>query len=338
MAVLTPQHTLGTGLSPTWAAAAAAGDSYPNTGAETLQVRNQGSTPIVVTVPAQTACSQGSLHTLQFTVPAAGLSPMLLGPFQFGFYNDVNGRVNATYSKTSLLAPGSLAAALLASSLGLGVGVYRYAVTFVNGSGETTGGTEVSVTTTAGFQVVKLDGIPLGPGGTTSRKIYRTSVGGAAGSEKLLATLGDNTTQSFTDSVPDTLLGASLPGSNTAGVPAPGAATAAAGAAGSPNGAYKYQVTFVNVAGETTGGVEFTFTAASTHVSLTSVPIGPSGTTSRKIYRTAAAGASGTEKLVGTIADNTTTTFDDNVADGSLGAAIPTTNTANVVQVAVTAA
>lgn len=338
MAVLTVQHTLGTGLSPTWGAAAAGGDSYPNTSVETLQVRNQGPTPIVVTVPAQTVCSQGSLHPLLFTVPAAGLAPMLLGPFSFAFYNDVNARVIATYSTTVAPAPGAPNAALQSSSFGLGVGTYRYAVTFVNGSGETTGGTEISIVTTSGYQVVKLDGIPIGPGGTTQRKIYRTLVGGAAGAEKLLATIADNTTTTFTDSVPDSLLGANLPGSNTAAVPAPGAAAAAAGAAGSPNGAYRYQITFVNAAGETTGGVEFTFTASSTHVSLSSVPLGPSGTTSRKVYRTAAAGASGTEKLVGTIADNTTTTFDDNVADGSLGAVIPTTNSANVVQVAVTAA
>jgi hypothetical protein len=234
-------------------------------------------------------------------------------------------------------APGAIAAALL-TSLGLGIGLYRYQVTFVNGSGETTGGTEISVTTISGSQGVSLSGIPVGPGGTTARKLYRTSVGGAAGSEKLLATIADNTTTVYQDTLPDSALGASIPGTNTAGVPAPGAAALAAGVAGSPNGAYRCQVTFVNAAGETTGGVEFTITVTSTHISWSSIPLGPSGTTARKLYRTAAAGASGTEKLVTTIADNTTTTFDDNVADGSLGAAIPTSNTANVLQVAVTQA
>jgi hypothetical protein len=339
VAVLTVQHTQGTGLSPTWSAAAAAGDSYPNSGIETLQVRNQGSVPITVTIPAQSTCNLGVLHPLQFTIPAAGLAPMLLGPFLFTTYNDTNARTNANYSTTTQPAPGAPTAAVLASSgQGLGVGVYRYAVTIVNGSGETTAGTEISVTTAAPNQVVKLDGIPLGPGGTTQRKVYRSSVGGAAGSEKLLVTIADNTTTTFTDSVPDSLLGASLPGSNTAGVPAPGAASAAAGAAGSPNGSYRMQVTFVNAAGETTGGVEFTLSVTSQQISWSNVPLGPTGTTSRKLYRTAAGGAAGTEKLVTTLADNTTTTYTDNVADGSLGAAIPTSNTANVVQVAVTAA
>jgi hypothetical protein len=335
VALLTLQHT-GSGLNPTYVAAAAAGDSYVNQGAQTLLVRNQGPVPITVTIVAQTVCSAGGLHPISFIVPAGGLAPVLLGPYSQFFYNDASGNLIFTYSSTAQPAPGAMAAALLVS-LGLGVGTYRYQVTFVNGSGETTGGTEITVVTTAGNQAVSLAGIPLGPGGTTARKLYRTIAGGASGAEKLLATISDNTTTTYQDTLPDSALGATVPGSNTAGVPAPGAASAAAGAAGSPNGAYRYQVTFVNAAGETTGGAEFTFTASSTHVTLSSVPLGPSGTTSRKIYRTAAAGASGTEKLVGTIADNTTTTFDDNIADGSLGAAIPTTNTANVVQVAVTA-
>lgn len=337
MAAIPIQHTsVAGGLSPTWSAAAAAGDSFgSNTGAQTLLARNQGVTPIILTVPAVTVCSQGLLHPLAFTIPAGGLAPMLLGTFLPQIYNDGSGNVNFTYSTTVQPAPGAMTAALL-TSLGLGIGVYRYAVTFVNGSGETTGGTEISVTTVAGSQAVSLAGIPIGPAGTTQRRLWRTSVGGATATEKLLATLADNTTTVYQDTLPDSALGANIPTSNTAGVPAPGAATLAAGAAGSPNGAYKAQVTFVNAAGETTGGVEFTISVTNTHIAWSAIPLGPSGTTARKLYRTAAAGASGTEKLVTTIADNTTTTFDDNVVDGSLGVAIPATNGANVVQVAVT--
>lgn len=339
MSVIAIQHTaVAGGLIPTWSAAAPAGDSFAsNTGAQTLLARNQGPTPIILTVPAVTPCNQGSLHPLPFTVPASGLAPVLLGTFLPQIYNDSVGSVSWTYSSTVQPAPGAMAAALV-QSLGLGVGVYRYAVTFVNGSGETTGGTEITVTTTAGYQEVSLSGIPIGPGGTTQRRLWRTNVGGATATEKLLATLADNTTLVYQDTLPDSALGAAIPTSNTAGVPAPGAATLASGAAGSPNGAYRAQVTFVNAAGETTGSVEFTITVTSQHISWSNIPLGPTGTTARKLYRTAAAGASGTEKLVTTLADNTTTTFDDNVADGSLGAAIPTTNAANVVQVAVTAA
>lgn len=112
---------------------------------------------------------------------------------------------------------------------------------------------------------------------------------------------------------------------------APAAPTVAAGAAGLPNGVYKCQVTFVSSQGETTGGTEATVTVTNQQISWSVIPTGPAGTTARKLYRTAAGGATGTEKLVTTINDNTTTTFTDNVADGSLGAAVPTANTFNQV-------
>lgn len=58
-------------------------------------------------------------------------------------------------------------------------------------------------------------------------------------------------------------------------------------------------------------------------VTLTDIPLGPSGTTSRSIYRTEgqssrSALSSATFKLVASIADNTTTTYNDAIADGSL--------------------
>jgi hypothetical protein len=109
------------------------------------------------------------------------------------------------------------------------------------------------------------------------------------------------------------------------GVPA--APTLAAGGAGNPNGAYKAQVTFVAGTQETAGGVEATITVTNQQINWTNIPIGPAGTTARKLYRTAAAGASGSEKLATTISDNTTTTFTDNVADGSLGATVPNAST-----------
>lgn len=106
-----------------------------------------------------------------------------------------------------------------------------------------------------------------------------------------------------------------------------------AGSAGNPNGAYRYAVTFVTAAGETQIGPETTFTLTNQQGSLTGIPVGSatSGVTARKIYRTVAGGGSGTEKLVATISDNTTTTFTDNVADGSLGANAPTSDTSAVV-------
>jgi hypothetical protein len=106
----------------------------------------------------------------------------------------------------------------------------------------------------------------------------------------------------------------------------PTAPTAAAGAAGNVDvGAHSWTVTFLINAGETAPGPKsnvLTITASPKQVNLSAVPTGPRGTTGRKIYRTVA-GDTGSHLLVGTINDNTTTTFLDNVADASLGAAAP---------------
>lgn len=102
----------------------------------------------------------------------------------------------------------------------LGVGTYRYLVTFVNPRGETDRGPEVSVTTTAGNQNVNVTAIPTGSAGTTARNLYRTAVGGAAGSEMLVAMISDNTTTTFNDKVPDTQLDA-VPSIALPNVPVP---------------------------------------------------------------------------------------------------------------------
>lgn len=94
------------------------------------------------------------------------------------------------------------------------------------------------------------------------------------------------------------------------------------------NGTFSYKVTFVTAEGESEGGLvseDVTTAGGTQRVSITDIPIGPAGTTSRKIYRTANGGV--THKLLTTIANNTATTFTDDIADASLGADVPTTNT-----------
>lgn len=107
------------------------------------------------------------------------------------------------------------------------------------------------------------------------------------------------------------------------------AATAVAGSAGALTGVYRYAFTFVTAAGETKIGPEVTVTLASQEGSLSNIPFGnaQAGVIARKMYRTIAGGASGAEKLVGTISDNTTTTAIDNLADGSLGVLVPISDT-----------
>lgn len=110
---------------------------------------------------------------------------------------------------TQNVAPVAPAGALAAST-NLGIGVYKWAVTFVDAQGESTPGAQLTLTTTSGNQAASLTAIPLGPAPlTTSRKIYRTAVGGAQ--LKLLTTLSDNTTTTFNDTTVDGSLGANAP-------------------------------------------------------------------------------------------------------------------------------
>jgi hypothetical protein len=93
-------------------------------------------------------------------------------------------------------------------------------------------------------------------------------------------------------------------------------------------GNYSYKITLVTANGETEAGtLSNVVTTDATHkqVQLSAIPTGDFTVTSRKIYRTAAGGSS--YNLVATINDNTTTTYNDNIADGSLGTAAPTYST-----------
>ena len=97
------------------------------------------------------------------------------------------------------------------------------------------------------------------------------------------------------------------------------------------DGLHSYKITFVTATGETEGGttsagVTVADQATDGKVALTDIPLGASGTTSRKIYRTIA-GDIGSHLLVDTLADNSTTEYEDDTADSGLGAAVPTTNT-----------
>jgi len=114
--------------------------------------------------------------------------------------------------------------------------------------------------------------------------------------------------------------------------PAPGALTVAlgSGAGNVDNGAHRYVVTFVTADGETQAGdISESVTVANKTVNgkvlLSAIPVGGAIVTSRKIYRTAAGGS--TYLLLTTIADNTTTTYTDNIADSSLGSEAPSANT-----------
>lgn len=71
-----------------------------------------------------------------------------------------------------------------------------------------------SNTTGTAVQVIPVSAIPLGPPGTTARKLYRRFNG--AGTFKLVTTLGNNTATTFNDSVTNANLGAAALGTPTA--------------------------------------------------------------------------------------------------------------------------
>jgi uncharacterized phiE125 gp8 family phage protein len=111
---------------------------------------------------------------------------------------------------------------------------------------------------------------------------------------------------------------------------APSVALALAGAGNVNNGAHRYRVTFITADGETDGGaisapIVVIDKTTNGQVTLTDIPIGGAQVTARTIYRTLAGGAD--FFLVATIANNTVTTYVDNVADNVLGAGVPVSNT-----------
>lgn len=116
--------------------------------------------------------------------------------------------------------------------------------------------------------------------------------------------------------------------------PAPSAPTVALASPAAPgsvdNGAHRYAVSFVTSTGETQAGVVSSAVTVADktvngQVALTNIPLGGASVTARKIYRTAAGGS--TYMLLATIANNTATTYTDNISDSALGAGAPTTNT-----------
>ena len=96
-------------------------------------------------------------------------------------------------------------------------------------------------------------------------------------------------------------------------------------------GSYRWAVSYVNsalVEGDLSPFTStFVVSASSSNAYLTNVPVAPVsyGVAARKIYRNANADQT-IFKLVGTIANNTATTFQDTVADASLGATAPDDN------------
>jgi hypothetical protein len=99
-------------------------------------------------------------------------------------------------------------------------------------------------------------------------------------------------------------------------------------AVGVLTGDYRYKVTMrnSNLVESDVGPVNATFPALGATLRIASIPTAPisHGVNARRLYRTAAGGS--VFKFLTILGDNTTTTYDDNTADASLGADAPTDN------------
>lgn len=97
----------------------------------------------------------------------------------------------------------------------MAAGTYRYKISYVNRYGETLAG-PVSLVVTPVAGSVLLTNIPVHPlGNVVSRNIYRTAVGGAL-PYRLIGSIGDNITTTYTDIANDSGLGAVEPIKNFA--------------------------------------------------------------------------------------------------------------------------
>ena len=96
MALLTPAVVTRTGVDVAGTAAAGGGDSFANDGSQYFQVFNGGGSPITVTFITQ--CVVDGLAVADQTVTVNAGITKKVGPFPTGWYNDVNGLVQVTYS------------------------------------------------------------------------------------------------------------------------------------------------------------------------------------------------------------------------------------------------
>jgi hypothetical protein len=180
-----------------------------------------------------------------------------------------------------ITAPGAPTTVFSGTGGLLGNGNYQYVVTFVTPNGETTQGT-ASVAASPGTATgsCALSAIPLGSAFVTSRKIYRTTVGGALTTLGLVTTLANNTATTYTDGAADGSLGAAPPANSSAdsvtslsgtvnigGLVQTATANGSAAVAGTitANGSYgQWTVTGLTQAGGATGVVTIKNTAITT--------------------------------------------------------------------------
>ena len=233
------------------------------------------------------------------------------------YFQGVNDAINSSPAISGGVTPGDLANALNpaygAGMVGYGSGLAYAAGTVGKGLTDFAASIVGLASATTAVQTNLTNYEALLAGNTGSGQVgYLASYTGAVAT----------TTRKMLDQVGPNL--------NPSVITAPGGMALAVGSAGSLTGTYNYVVTFYTAAGtetEASGEVgPVTVTAQMVNITGISVSSDPL-VIGRKIYRSFPGAKDPTiKKLVTTIADNTTTTYTDNVADGSLGAFCPRIN------------
>lgn len=253
---------------------------------------------------------------------------------------------------SELAAPASAPTLRSTSGGAIDLGAHVWAVSFAPPSGGETvpGPLTDPLTIATGVQQVWVTNLPASPPGVSTRILYRTTAGGTV--LKRVAVITDNAISDYLDAIADASLGADALTTSTAVLHVVGLANIPLGpatvtgrkiwrsVAGGAATALKLLATIADntttVYTDTTvdaslgAAAPTTNTATANQVALASIPIGSATVTGRKLYRTVAGGVQ--LKLLATLADNTTLVYSDSIADASLGANVPVTDTSGLAQ------
>lgn len=256
------------------------------------------------------------------------------------------GYISPFSSSQPILSPPNPLLAVIAAGAGLGVGIYNYAVTFVNALGETNPSSLTAVTTVAALANPSVAPIisDLGAVGSnflTPGATYKWKVAFSRGG--LLTNVGPASI-GFVAPATTEFIGMDTTNYNTATSDGASLFIYRTIANGSTYYLEESNITIQNVGGINyilLGGVSdaaivanpvapSTNSTQQQQVNLSSIPTDPTGNaTSRNIYRTVVNGSQ--LKLLASLANNTTTLYGpDTTVDGSLGVNAPTINTAYV--------
>jgi len=95
MATLTAQTIVRTGLEATYAACAAGGDEFVNTGDEFIHIKNAAVGDQTVTI--ETPATVDGLAVADRDVVVTAAEERFIGPFSTSVYNDGDAKVQLTY-------------------------------------------------------------------------------------------------------------------------------------------------------------------------------------------------------------------------------------------------